>query len=208
MSRTRTYLTVMCGFALAGELAGCMLLALPGNLPPALGAVLADAAQFAPTNDDALRDVPAGTVRDDLNCLDGCWGGYQRWDANYGQVLEISEALQFDAGARTLTRYVEQRLAGFALVDVQHGTYEVAARGNQIIFHVTKIESSLPPGDQGQMTDITDGYDTLPQYTGYVTLSGDELRTRFALPADDPRTPAGFADDLDLLHRRFDCPVE
>ncbi len=189
-------------------LAGCALLMLPTDLPAALETVMADAQSFATASDDPLRDVAAGTVRDDLNSLDGCWGGYQRWAGNAGQALEIYEVLQFDAGTQTLTRYVLQQLAGLAMVDVQHGTYEVAASGDQIAFHVKKVESSVPLGPHGQMTDITNQYDTLPQYTVHATLSGDQLKTRFEMPAGDPRTPAGFADDTPLLHRRFDCPAE
>jgi hypothetical protein len=181
---------------------------LPTDLPAALETVMADAQSFATASDDPLRDVAAGTVRDDLNSLDGCWGGYERWEANAGQALEIYEVLQFNAGTQTLTRYVEQQLAGFLLVDVQHGTYEVATGGDQFAFHVKKVESSAPVGPHGRMTDITDKYDTLPHYTVYATLSGDQLKTRFEMPVGDPRTPAGFADDLELVHLQFDCPAE
>jgi hypothetical protein len=205
MSRASARLTAVCGFALATGLVGCTLLALPGNLPPTVDAVMADAALFAPPSDDVLADVAAGTVRDDLHGLDGCWGGYQRWEANLGQALEISEALHFDASSGTLTRYVEQQLAGLAIVFVQHGTYEVAPDGDRIAFHVQTIQSNIRTG---RLTDDTDLYDTLPQYTVYATLSGEELKTRFEMPAHDPRTPAGFADNLDLWHRGFDCPAE
>ncbi len=70
---------------------------------------------------------------------------------------------------------------------------------------------SVAANTAGRLVDVTDKYDTLPEYTVYATRSGDYLNLRFEMPAGDPRTPAGFMDGevaFPLIHRRFDCPAE
>ncbi len=69
-----------------------------------------------------------------------------------------------------------------------------------MIFDVTEIEAS---GLNGAIGDVTDKYATPPQYDVLITRSGDSLKVRFVpLPEDDPRTPAGFADGIELIHRQ------
>jgi len=98
---------------------------------------------------------------------------------------------------------VLERVGSAGHITVQHGTYAVAG-DDRFTFTVQTVEANLA----GQIVDVTDKYDTLPEYTVYATRSGDYLKTQFEMPAGDPRTPAGFADRLELRHRQFDCPSQ
>jgi hypothetical protein len=188
---------------LAVSLTGCGLLTLPAELPAILDHVLADFNTFQVSDTWPLEEVTPGTVVDPLGDLDGCWAVYYLIGPPAGAEVELAEVLQFDADAGTLTRTVLHRYGVFGEVTIQRGTYTVIG-GDRVTFSVRKVEANVA----GRLVDVTAKYDTLPEYTVAATRSGDYLKTRFAMPAGDPRTPAGFLDDTDPAHRHFACPAE
>ena len=188
---------------LAVSLTGCGLLTLPADLPAILDHVLADLNTFQVSDTWPLEEVTPGTVVDPLGDLDGCWAVYYLIGPPAGAEVELAEVLQFDADAGTLTRTVLHRYGVFGEVTIQRGTYTVVGE-DRFAFSVRKVEANVA----GRLVDVTAKYDTLPEYTVAATRSGDYLKTRFEMPAGDPRTPAGFLDDTDTVHRHFACPAE
>lgn len=188
---------------LAVSLTGCGLLTLPVDLPAILDHVLADLDTFQVSDAWPLEAETPGTVVDPLGNLDGCWAAYYAIQPSAGAEVELGEVLQFDADAGTLTRTVLHRYGVFGELTVQRGTYTVVGE-DRFTFSVRKVEANMA----GRLVDVTARYDTLPHYTVAATRSGDNLKTRFEMPAGDPRTPAGFLDDTGTVHRRFDCPTE
>lgn len=196
--------TAALALVTAGIMTGCGLLPMPAARPPILDYVLANLATFQVSDAWPLGDANPGTVVDPLGDLDGCWAGY--WHIGPPETeadLELGETLQFDAAAGTLTRTVLHRYGLFGDVVIQRGTYTVAGE-DRFTFSVQTVEANMA----GRIVDVTDKYDTLPVYTVHATRGDGYLKTRFELPAGDPRTPAGFADRMRLVHRRFDCPAE
>ena len=73
-----------------------------------------------------------------------------------------------------------------------------------IRFSVDRVDAN----NFGEIVDVTDHYDVPFVYNVRATLSGSSLKTLFDVePADDPRTPAGFADDTAYILVRIDCPT-
>ncbi|MGD8453024.1 MAG: hypothetical protein PVJ57_14490 [Phycisphaerae bacterium] len=186
---------------------GCPLYSLPAALPSVLKSVYNHSSTYSTAESDALRAVTPGTILDDVETLDGCWGAFEGIDPpKTGRNLRMWQALHFDPDSGTLTRYVVQKVFGFIeTLDIQIGTYELNDDGSAFTFTVTKIESNLP---SGEIADVTDDYETLPVYTVDVTRSGTRLLLQFNMPQDDPRTPAGFLDEYALIHKVFDCPSD
>lgn len=174
----------------------------PGSLD-SLQPLLTDTATYAQRDADPLAQVQAGTVVDPLEELDGCWGAFfEVCGPQPGRCLSGYQLLAFDARSGTLTRYTLQNLLGLEVLDAWEGTYDRTAAG-ELTFSVRRVESNLP--GVTRLSDITDRYRELPQYDVRVTLDGDELKAVFVTPADNPRTPAGFLENIELIHRRLDC---
>lgn len=202
MSACSTHMTLATGL-LAVSLTGCGVLTLPVELPDILDHVLANLGTFQVSDTWPLEEATPGTVVDPLGDLDGCWAVYYVIGPPAGAEVELGEVLQFDAAAGTLTRTVLHRYGMFGAVTVQRGMYTIVGE-DRFTFSVQKVEANMA----GRLVDVTAKYDTLPAYTVAATRSGDYLKTRFEMPAGDPRTPAGFLDDTDTVHRHFDCPAE
>lgn len=171
------------------------------EVPAKLATVLDNTSQFAQDDADPLAGVDAGTVVDDLGNLSGSWSAFWREvGEDPDQALAVAQVLIIDPDAGTLKRYVYHNLAGLMVdVIIQRGDYSVADDG-RITFDVTKIEAT---GLDGAIRDVTDQYARPPQYDVLITRSGDSLKVRFVpLPEDDPRTPAGFADGIELIHQQ------
>lgn len=181
---------------------GCLSL-LPAADLADLAAVLADPAAFAQDGSDVLADTPAGTVVDSLDGLGGCWAGtLERAAPGVKASVGAYQVLRFDATAGTLTRYTVNDLGGFQVLDVWQGDYQVVDAG-RLSFQVRQVSSNVPGFTT--LTDISDRFATLPSYEVRLTLDGDRLKAVFAPPPDDPSTPAGFLDNLELVHQRIDC---
>ena len=197
---------MVCRFRLAlvslllVPIGGCPALG-PVEVPAKLATVLDNASQFAQDDADPLAAVDAGTMVDDLGDLSGSWSAYWREvGEDAGQALAVAQVLTLDSDAGTLERYVYHDLGGLIVdIIIQRGDFSVADDG-RMTFDVTEIEAS---GLDGAIGDVTDKYASRPKYDVLITRSGDSLKVRFVpLPEDDPRTPAGFADDIGLIHQQ------
>lgn len=202
--RTVLCTTVLCAGACVSALAGgcgfTLLGGVPPELTPGLGALLEDAARFAQSAELPLAGVAAGTERDAIGDLTGCWGAY----SVAGPQLLSAQWLEFDAAAGTLVRQTWERIGALAtVVFVQEGAFAVVDEST-LRFTVQRILTN--DFLSGELEDVTERYGSLPVYDVAITRLGDAIKLRFSLPADDPRTPAGFLDDSELVHVAADCP--
>lgn len=174
----------------------------PGSLD-SLRPLLTDTATYAQRDADPLAQVQAGTVVDPLEELDGCWGAFlETCGPQHGCCLSGYQLLAFHARSGALTRFTLQNLPGLDALDAWEGTYDRTAAGERT-FSVRGVESTLP--GVTRLSDIMDRYRELPQCGVRVTLDGDELNAVFVTLADKSTTPAGFLENIELIHRRLDC---
>ena len=138
---------------------------LPADLDPSLAYVYNHADSFAQARDDPLSDVTAGTVKEDLESLSGCWGAYVADVAKGDAPIRVDEydLLVFEAETHRLTAWNLENYGGLAPIVVEQS-------GNYAITHGSRIEFT-----------ITGGY---PAARG---RRGGRLRGRGAQP--DPRPP-------------------
>ncbi|MCK4340309.1 MAG: hypothetical protein KAY37_01125 [Phycisphaerae bacterium] len=193
--------------------AGCGMVPFlvgPSELPAELAYVVEHADDFAQEIDEAslteaMRASPTGIALDDLGELAGCWGDLMRIPTTLpNRSLDVYQILHFEPETGKLTRFCSQDLVGaLTFVIIQSGHVSINDDG-RILFEVTEIRANDP--ETGELTDATDKYSRLPQYELRATLDNDQLKAAFVTPEDDPSTPAGFADDIVLIHKRFECP--
>lgn len=187
---------------LPGCFLGNIFIPLPEDLPDPLQAALDNADALVEASDDPLAHVAAGTVRDDLDTLDGCWAVYRSASSPLqpGITLDLSVVLHFDAADGTLVRYVYQNTYGFgADITVQTGTFTVDDAGTLEV-RVTKVEANV----FGEIRDVTDLYDVPVVYEVRATLDDDRLKALFELPPD-PTKRVGLADDNAFIFVPVDC---
>lgn len=186
----------------SGLLTGCLSVLPDGDIAQ-LAVVLADPAQFAQDPSDPLANIPAGTVIDPVSLLPGCWGASYEMEVPPGNPHLVGyQVLRFNSATRTLTRFTVNDLGGAQVLDVWSGDWEVIDEG-RLSFDVRRVQSNVPGFTQ--LTDITDRYATLPSYEVRITRDDDRIKVMFVTPSDDPRTPAGFLENVELIHQRFEC---
>ena len=125
-----------------------MFPSLPEDLPPELEAVLSDKATFDLEPSDPLGDVEVGTVVDNLQGLDGCWGFYERDDLRPNPPLsEFITVHVFDNANGTYTRWQLFTTSGlFGMLNGFRGTF--------VIVGDNRVRLTL---DEGYRTQDDDG---------------------------------------------------
>ena len=185
-----------CGWPLASE------------LPVELSLLKEQAGSYAQDPNGPLEGVAAGTPIDDLEQLSGCWAAYSQGCAEAG-CLNVYQFLHFDPDGGRMTRVTIDEFEGTnekitrRLVTTETGNYSITGAG-RIHFEITSI----------RMNGLVDGFPVgfnvaetstpRPAYDIDVTLSGDSLKISFIPDPNDGGLTA--ADQLELVHKRLDCP--
>ena len=179
--------------AACGALMGLLLLSTIGcgtglfpdvnvEVPDAAQQVLENAADFIAADNDPMETTAPGTVVDDLDTLDGCWGTVFT-EADVESQLSLFSVYHFDAAEKT---YVSWAFAGLRdqgvlwpflpLISEESGTYELKG-DSKIEMTITRMRANTT-ADGGTITATLqemalDGADVTR--TGLITIDGDKM---------------------------------
>jgi hypothetical protein len=212
---SRKLFTVVCsgltGVALLAT-AGCGANPFPQvnvEVPDAAQFVLDNAADFIAAANDPLETTDPGTVIDDLDTLDGCWGTVFT-NPDVESPLSVFSVYQFDAADQTYVSwsFIGNRDTGalwalMPLFSEESGTYEVTGEAT-IEMTVTRMRANTDADGTTILATLQD----LPldgqrlTRPALITLDDDQM-----LIFVDAETAADLGDQYERpIYFKFDCP--
>ncbi len=187
----------------------------PPDLPAELAMVVNNKEAFAQDPNDSHADITGGTIMDDLNTLDGCWGTYGTLSIELDPPgvdpatlpAIVPDSLEFDEGQVFIFNRDAGEMSWQTITVDAFGSAPVAQSfiGTFTLFEDNQINFS---SDTGGFSDPLTGEIVLftseqaDEYQWLVTLNGNRLKLQEIIPEGETRVVSRD----DLVFRRFDCP--
>ena len=189
-------------FVLFSAISGCGYL-VPGLtyrdtlafVPSGADAVRVNSERFKTADNDPLRALPDGAVRDPLTGLDGCWGGFEQYDLVFGAKLANADYYRFDL-ANSKCVYERLQSSGLGLAASIREEFDIVRVGTERITLKTtrsRFASTILPAEIGGDGVMEFTPTDEPAWDISVTREGD----RFVL-----RESEGYT----IVFIRMDCP--